>query len=94
VKPVRWGMRTVLSAGASAFALSACATGDSVARLQAARAIIQELHTARCGGSFDLDAGAATGQLGGGAHFDLDIEAECPVGDAPAPVPIREFEGF
>jgi hypothetical protein len=62
--------------------LSACATSNRIDP-ETARVIIQEFHNAGCGGSFKMGSGVNIGQLGGTVRFDLDIDAECPVGDIP-----------
>lgn len=86
-------MAALLSAGASALVLSGCASRGERLTPETARAIIQEFHAAGCGGSFDLTAGLGLGQLGGSVSLNLDVNAECPVGDIPPPkvVPLSEL---
>lgn len=66
---------------ASALALSGCAT----AKLTPAEAhqLAVDFHDAGCGGRFDLDAGAAGGQMGGEAHLTLGLHGECPASTIP-----------
>lgn len=85
-------MGALLGVGACALTLGGCATGKGLTP-ETARAIIQEFHQAGCGGSFNLNAGLGVGQLGGSASMNLDVNAECPVGDIPPPqvIPLSDL---
>lgn len=84
-------MMKTLIACTAALALSGCMTGGKLTP-EVAHQLITDFHSAGCGGSVDLKAGAATGQLGGEGHISLDLRGECPVGDAPKVVPLKDID--
>jgi hypothetical protein len=69
----------------AALSLGGCVTGGKMTPEQIG-ALAKGFHDAGCGGRFDLDTGAATGQLGGAVHVQLGLHGECPVGNAPGVV--------
>lgn len=76
---------------ASCVALASCATaGPGGLTPDQVHQLVSDFHNAGCGGRVDLDAGAATGQVGGEAHVQLGLHGECPVaapGSPQTPVP-------
>lgn len=74
----------IVAACAAALALSGCVTASKISPEQAGR--IAESLVARCGGTFEVEAGANTGQLGGTASASVKARATCPV-PRPAPAP-------
>lgn len=70
----------------AAMALAGCATGVKLSPEQTHQLMV-DFHNAGCGGRVDLDAGAATGQVGGEAHISLGLHGECPAGIPPPPAP-------
>lgn len=85
-------MRATMGLGvlALALALPGCASpGGSGLTPDQVRQLAKDFHDAGCGGRFDLDAGAATGQVGGEAHVQLGLHGECPPASPGAP-PVSE----
>lgn len=70
-------MKTLVLAFA-ALALTGCASARYTPEQQLQ--LLHGMQQAGCGGSFVADVGGETGQLGGGAHASLHIDAECPKG--------------
>ncbi len=74
---------------ALAFSLMGCNTVSKMTPEQT-QATLKAFYDAGCGGKVDLDAGAASGQLGGEAHIALGIHGSCPVRDPASPSPIPQ----
>lgn len=67
-------------------ALGGCATsGTGNLTPDQVHQLVVDFHNAGCGGRVDLDAGAATGQVGGEAHVQLGLHGECPAASPGSP---------
>lgn len=82
---------TIVCVAILALSLSGCMTASKLTP-ETAHQLMSDFHNAGCGGSVDLNAGAAAGQLGGEGHITLSLHGECPVGDKPAVVPLSEID--
>ncbi len=77
--------RHLLLALACASSLSACATGSKLTGDQQLE-LIRRLGEYGCGGSIQIGASGATGQLGGGASANFNFTGECPKRTPPTAV--------
>lgn len=72
---------------ASSIALSGCVTGFVRDLSPDAKKELALKFLERCGGTVNIGAGGATGQLGGGAHAEFQLTGVCPQPDAPRGAP-------
>jgi hypothetical protein len=80
--------RMILAATlAASFALSGCITSTVRKVSPEVAGRIAESLVARCGGRFEVEAGAHTGQLGGTADASFKVDANCPVPKASTAPP-------
>lgn len=78
---------TIAIVACASLALSGCIT-STVRKISPETAgRIAESLVARCGGRFEVEAGANTGQLGGTASASFRVDANCPVPKASTAPP-------
>lgn len=88
--PMTRKILTVAAVAVAALMMSGCVTSQLVKDLSPeAKEKLAMKFIERCGGTVNISAGGASGQMGGAVHGEFNITGTCPTPQLPTPADMK-----